>query len=193
MNLRHILQSMFRHWIRTPQPQTTRRPKKVGLTFESLDERVLPSITFGASANGTWAVDSNTGATKQVTSAVPSAMTEGSDGTLFATYPNGTWEYNYANNNMTQLTPGTATAMSASSDNTLVASYGWGTWQYANGGQRPVRCLRRHSGRQLPLGHLPEQRRAVAAALVGARDAGGRGRQGPGLCDVWLGHLRIER
>src|SRR5947209_8140154 len=123
MNLRHILRSLFRRLIRTPRPQTTHRPKKAALLFEVLDDRIVPSVSFTGSPKGTFAVDNATGATQQVTPAVPITLTEGADGTLFGSYASGTWEYNCATNTMTQLTASPANALAASSDNTLFASY----------------------------------------------------------------------
>jgi hypothetical protein len=130
MNIPTLLRRLFR---RSPKAVPARRARQLRPAVELLDDRILPSINFTSSSSGTWAVDSNTGASRQITSAVPIGMTTGADGTMFGNYSNGTWEYNYASNTMTQLTAGTATALSGASDNSLVASYGWGTWEYANG------------------------------------------------------------
>ena len=60
-------------------------------------------------------------------------MTEGMDGTLFASYNGqGTWRYDYGINSWTPLTGSVANVLSAShSDNALYLSFsGQGTWEY---------------------------------------------------------------
>ena len=61
-------------------------------------------------------------------------MTEGSSGTLFASYSNGVSEYSYASGTWAHLTNYTASELSASRDNTLFATLpGFGTWEYHGG------------------------------------------------------------
>ena len=105
-----------------------RRPQ-----LECLEEKQLLSIVFGADSNGTYAYDSIAASRRQIDSAIPVAMTEGMDGTLFASYNGqGTWRYDYGINSWTPLTGSVANVLSAShSDNALYLSFsGQGTWEY---------------------------------------------------------------
>jgi hypothetical protein len=92
------------------------------------------SVTFAAYSNGTFAYNSANSSWRQINPAIPMAMDEGSDGTLFASYANsGTWRYDYGNNNWTKLTPATTSILSVGSSvgaNTFYGSYGNGTWEY---------------------------------------------------------------
>jgi hypothetical protein len=116
------------------QPKTlsaSRRKRRPQL--ESLEEKQLLSIVFGADSNGTYAYDSIAASRRPINSAIPVAMTEGMDGTLFASYNGqGTWRYDYGTNSWTPLARAVASHLSASqSDNALYLSVsGRGTWEY---------------------------------------------------------------
>jgi hypothetical protein len=108
-----------------------RRPE-----LECLEEKKVLSTVFGAYSSGeTWAFNDQAG-WREINSAVPIAMKEGTDGTLFASYNSGprlgTWRYDYGSNNWTGITGAVASVLSASqSDNTLFASFsGGGTWEF---------------------------------------------------------------
>jgi hypothetical protein len=91
----------------------------------------VQSVLFGAYGNGTFAYNTGNGSWRQINSAAPTAMTEGSSGTLFASMSDGVYKYTYANNSWVKLTSYTASVMSASRDNTLFATLnGRGTWEY---------------------------------------------------------------
>ena len=93
------------------------------------------STVFGAYSSGeTWAFNDRAG-WREINPAIPIAMKEGTDGTLFASYTSGphqgTQRYDYSTNQWTQLTGAVASVLSASqTDNTLFASFsGHGTWE----------------------------------------------------------------
>src|SRR6516162_9729101 len=132
-------------WPFTRTMATRTRPKTLSASrrkrrpqLECLEEKQLLSITFGADSNGTYAWDSIAQSRRQIDPAIPVAMTEGMDGTLFASYNGqGTWRYDYGINSWTPLTSWTASVLSASqSDNALYLSFSGdktGTWE-AHGG-----------------------------------------------------------
>src|SRR5262249_49230330 len=106
----------------------SRRKRRPGL--ECLEEKQLLSITFGAYGNGTYAFNSGGAGFRQIDTAVPTAMREGADGTLFAVYDNGTYRYDYGSNHWSLLTSGKASALSAARDNTLFGSFSDGTYEF---------------------------------------------------------------
>jgi hypothetical protein len=111
----------------------SRRKRRPGL--ECLEEKTLLSTLFEADPAATWAFNDQAG-WRNINPAIPVAMKEGRDGTLFASYNSGphlgTWRYDYGSNNWTLMTSWTASVLSASqSDNTLFASFsGQGTWEF---------------------------------------------------------------
>ena len=117
------------------RPETlsaSRRKRRPAL--ECLEEKQLLSITFGADGNGTYAFNSSNLSKVEINSAIPTAMTEGADGTLFVSYNSngwqGTYRYDYSSGQWTGLTSWTSTAMSAGQDNSLfVTLNGHGTWE----------------------------------------------------------------
>ena len=114
----------------------SRRKRRPAL--ECLEEKQLLSIVFGADSNGTYAFNSSNLSRVAINSAVPTAMTEGADGTLFASYNSngwqGTYRYDYSSGQWTGLTSWTSTAMSAGQDNSLfVTLNGHGTWELYGG------------------------------------------------------------
>ena len=127
-------------WPFTRSMATRTRPESLSASrrkrrpaLECLEEKQLLSITFGADSNGTYAYDSIAASRRPIDSAIPVAMTEGMDGTLFASYNGqGTWRYDYGINSWTPLTSWTASVLSASqSDNALYLSFsGQGTWEF---------------------------------------------------------------
>jgi hypothetical protein len=111
----------------------SRRKRRPGL--ECLEDKTLLSITFGAYGNGTFAYNSGGTGWRQIATEIPNAMHEGSDGTLFASFPGlGTFRYDYGSNQWTGLTSWVARTLSASQDNTLFASFSAGTYEF-NGSQ----------------------------------------------------------
>jgi hypothetical protein len=91
------------------------------------------TITFSCFSDGTYAYNSATSSWREITTDLPfpSAMSEGSNGTLFVSYASGTYRYDYSSNHWTQLTSDPANALSAASDNTLFASFNnLGTYEY---------------------------------------------------------------
>jgi hypothetical protein len=122
------------------QPKTlsaSRRKRRPEL--ECLEEKKVLSTVFGAYSSGeTWAFNDQAG-WREINPAIPVAMKEGTDGTLFASYTYGphvgTFRYDYGSNTWTELTGAVASVLSASqSDNTMFATfYGQGTWEEFNG------------------------------------------------------------
>jgi hypothetical protein len=106
----------------------SRRKRRPGL--ECLEEKQLLSITFSAYPHGTYAFDSGGAGFRYISPAIPTAMHEGSDGTLFASYSNGTYRYDYGSDHWSQLTTAQATALTASRDNTFFGSYSTGTYEF---------------------------------------------------------------
>ena len=115
-----------RHDRRNPQ-RRARRPQ-----LESLEGRIVQSILFGSYPNGTWAINTDNGNWRQISSQIPNVMTEGSSGTLYAGFNDGISRYDYGSNTWTHLAQNKAFAMSASRDNTLFVSEAdnGGTFEY---------------------------------------------------------------
>jgi hypothetical protein len=100
------------------QPQRrARRPQ-----LESLEGRIVQSIIFGSYSNGTFAYSTANGKWREVTPWTTYTMTEGSSGTLFASYNgHGIYKYTYGNNKLVRINTDTASVLSAARDNTLFA------------------------------------------------------------------------
>jgi hypothetical protein len=107
----------------------SRRKRRPAL--ECLEEKNLLSIVFASfdgihqpGFSGTYAYDSTQpNSLRQITPAVPTAMSEGADGTLFAAYANGIYRYDYGSNTWTGVDTGPAIALSAARDNSVFASF----------------------------------------------------------------------
>ena len=89
-----------------------RRPE-----LECLEEKKVLSTLFEADPVATWAFNDQAG-WRNINPAIPVAMKEGRDGTLFVSYKSGprlgTWRYDYGSINWTLMTGATASVLSAS-------------------------------------------------------------------------------
>lgn len=132
------LTQMMKTRTRTSGREASRRARHPQL--ESLENQTVLSVTFAAFNSeglaGTWAFNSAGSTVREITTYTATAMDEGSDGTLFASYPFGTFRYDYGSNTWTRLTTAATSTPSAASDNTLFASFSFGTWEYNGGWDR---------------------------------------------------------
>lgn len=113
--------------------------RAASLSVEGLDEKVLASgnpvevqapIVFGVYSDGTYAHNLANDVWLKITSAKPTAMDEGANGTMFASYSDGLYKYVWGSG-WTKMNTPTATVLDAGNDNTLVAVFqGQGTWEY---------------------------------------------------------------
>ena len=126
----NILNKLFQSKKSTVSPK---RSNRVRLAVETLEERATPAILFADFGNGTYAFNTANASWRQITPAVASHLTEGSNGVMFGSYSTGTYEYNYAANSWSKITTAVASAVDASDDNTLYASFSTGTFRYENG------------------------------------------------------------
>lgn len=105
--------------------------------LEALEDRTNPSVVFSTFGNGTYAYNTSTSAFRQITTLKATEITEGTDGTLFASFNSGstgTWKYVYSANRWTKIDAGVATDLDASDGNTLYGSFTTGTWRYSTAG-----------------------------------------------------------
>jgi hypothetical protein len=113
----------------------SRRQRRPGL--ECLEEKKLLATVFGSYPDGTWAYNDAAG-WRHLTTAIPMAMHEGPDGTLYASYNSGsftgTFRYDYGPNRWTELTSATTSTLTASMSfvdaNAFFATYSNGTWEF---------------------------------------------------------------
>jgi hypothetical protein len=82
----------------------------------------VQSVLFGSYSNGTFAYNTANGMWREITPWKSYTMTEGSSGTLFASFDgHGIYKYTYGNNRLVRINTDTASVLSAASDNTLFA------------------------------------------------------------------------
>ena len=113
---------------RPARPRPAARPARRRPSFERLEDRTTPSVVFATYGGGTYAYNSVTATFRRITPLLPVDFSEGSDGTLYASFNNnGTYRYTYFNNLWVRLTPYVAPALDATDDNALYASFSFGT------------------------------------------------------------------
>jgi hypothetical protein len=114
--LTRVLHSKIQNDTRKSQ-RRARRPQ-----LESLEGRIVQSILFGSYSNGTFAYNTANHQWREVTPWKTFVMTEGSSGTLYASYDgHGIYKYTYGNNKLVRISDDTASVLSAAGDNTLFA------------------------------------------------------------------------
>jgi hypothetical protein len=126
--LLHLLTRVLT-WKKAEKPAQTGTVKKITLAVESLEERVVASISYFSYPDGTWSYDTNSGAVRHLSAARPRVMSGngGSNTLLYAGFSTGTWSYSYGANRWVRLNAAVPVALSNGSP-TLFVSYNTGSW-----------------------------------------------------------------
>src|SRR5271165_5023832 len=113
--MRWPLTRVFRAKTQNDTRNTQRRARRPQL--ESLEGRIVQSVLFGSYSNGTFAYNTANGKWREITPWKSYTMTEGSSGTLFASFDgHGIYEYTYGNNRLVRINTDTASVLSAARD-----------------------------------------------------------------------------